>query len=133
MNNEEASKYFVVQSYPAPTEVGRIIWISSHNTIEEAQAAASLDNRGRDNTTATVCIIKKGTWYKLNANGVRKPLISPKESKIIDDCARCLNPVTEIDVAEGYCPECGCDISNLSVAWAQIEALAEERAATALE
>jgi hypothetical protein len=129
---DKNSKFFVVQSYPAPSDSNCVIRVSSHSTFEEAHASSERENRGRDNTTVSVCVIENGAWHKLHASG-KKLLISPQRSKIIDDCVCCLNPVTEIDVAEGYCPECGCDISNLSVAWAQIEALAEERAATALE
>lgn len=48
----------------------------------------------------------------------------------VDRCI-CGNFVTQEEVNEGNCPECGRNIRNLDKTWTEVEELAEERAAEA--
>jgi hypothetical protein len=118
--------YLVAQSYPAPIAAERIQRLSSHDSFEAARAAKDLENRGRDNTTAAVCVLREGAWWRLGYDGtVRGLLVKPDAPVYVDRCL-CGGCLTQTEMEQGgVCLECGRSLSNLSSDWSEVEAHAE--------
>jgi hypothetical protein len=118
-------QYMVAQSYPPSTFDDRILRVSTHDSFEVARTAADLENMGRDNTTVAVCLFHEEAWWKLDRTGMpRERLIKPEAPEFVDRCL-CGYFVTQAELDEGDCPECGRTLSDLSSVWSDIEGRAE--------